>query len=123
MAVGIVALAVLIVAVVVPQVRTIARRIERTLVVPHRLRSALVQAGVTDRSGRLPWLVWARPLDEDVLVHVWLRSGITSGDLEAAIPLIKSACGAGDVQIASAELRPDRVLVRIVAPRWGRLWR
>lgn len=74
MAVGIVALALVIVAVAVPQARTLARRIERTLVIPHRLRSALVQGGVADRSGRLPWLVWARPLDGDVLVYVWLRS-------------------------------------------------
>lgn len=121
MAASIVGLALIIVAVVVPQVRTVARRIERTLVIPHRLRSALVQGGVTDRSGRLPWLVWARPLEEDVLVHVWLRAGVTTGDLEAAIPLIRSACGAVEVRIASPDMRPDRALVRIVGPRWGRL--
>lgn len=123
MGVCIVALALVVVAVAVPQARIMARRVERTLVIPHRLRSALVQGGVTDRSGRVPWLVWARPLDEDVLVHVWLRSGVTFVDLEAAIPLIRSACGAVEVRIASPDLRPDRVLVRIVVPRWGRLRR
>src|SRR5262245_20672041 len=40
-----------------PSARRGAVRVLRAVVVPHRVRSGLVQSGVTDRAGRLPWLV------------------------------------------------------------------
>lgn len=119
-ALGLVALVLAIVVAAVPNARVLAARVERTVVIPHRVRSGLLQAGVVARDGRLPWIIWARPCGTAVLVHVWLRAGTTVGDVEDALPLIASACGSGDVRFASPALRPDRVIIAIGCPRWGR---
>src|SRR5256885_15803881 len=50
------ALAVLVVC--MPPLRTRLVDLLLIIVVPHRVRSGLIQAGVTDRAGRPPWGVW-----------------------------------------------------------------
>jgi len=103
----------------VPPVRLVAVGLLLAVVTPHRVRSGLVQAGVTDRSGRLPWLVFARYHGNVVMVRVWLRSGTTPEDLQRAAPLIRSACGASDVEVARLSPRYDRAVVIVARPRWG----
>lgn len=41
--------------------RAAAVRLWQLLAVPHRVRSAFAEAGVTSRQGRLPWIFYARP--------------------------------------------------------------
>lgn len=103
----------------VPPVRQVAVGVLLAVVTPHRVRSGLVQAGVADRSGRLPWLVFARHHGDVVLVHVWLRSGTTPEDLRRAAPVIRSACGAADVEVARLSPRYDRAVLIVARPRWG----
>jgi len=103
----------------VPAARRAAIGIVQALVVPHRVRSGLVQAGVADRAGRLPWLVWARARGDAVLVEVWLRAGTTSGDLRAAAPTVASATGAAAVRVLHRSPRHDRAVVVVHRPRWG----
>lgn len=103
----------------VPQVRRAAVGLAQALVVPHRLRAALAQAGVADRTGRLPWIVAARPRGDAVWVSVWLRAGTTVGDLEHATPLIAGACGAAHVVVLRRTVRQDRAVVLVQRPRWG----
>ncbi|WP_219416692.1 hypothetical protein [Pseudonocardia nigra] len=103
----------------VPSVRTAVRAATTATVVAHRVRSGLVQAGVGDRHGRLPWIVGSWPWGETVWVSVWLRSGTTTGDLLDAAPLIAAACGAAHVQIAQRSPRQDRAVVIVYRPRWG----
>ena len=93
----------------------------QVLAVPHRVRAACVQAGVTSRQGRLPWIFWARPVGDAVLVSVGHRSGTTVGDLRDAAPVVRGACGAGHVDVVSSPARPDRAVVVVVRPRRG-LW-
>ena len=91
----------------------------RTIVTLHRVRAGLVQAGVGDRTGRPPWLPWARPIGaKGVVVGVWLRAGTTPGDLRAAAPVIAAACGATVVEVEQHG-RDDRVELHVVRPRWG----
>src|SRR4051812_44982285 len=40
-------------------VRHLAVRCWELLISPHRVRAGLVQSGVADRSGALPWVLWA----------------------------------------------------------------
>jgi hypothetical protein len=79
-----------------------------------------VQAGVADRSGRVPWIVAARPLGDDaVRVTLWLRAGTTARDVERALPLITVACGAAHVDLVRHAPRQDRVTLLVARPRWG----
>ncbi|OLT14227.1 hypothetical protein BJF78_19705 [Pseudonocardia sp. CNS-139] len=93
-----------IVVALVPAVRRAVVAGVQTLVVPHRVRAGLVQAGATDRDGRLPWLVAARPRGDAVIVSVWLRAGVTLDDLRRSAPVLATACGAAQVEI----VRPAR---------------
>lgn len=119
-AVGIIALVVVGTAAAVPTVRHGLIGALQTLVVVHRVRAGLVQAGVGDRAGRPPWLPWARPTGaKGVVVSVWLRAGTTPGDLRAAAPVIAAACGAAAVEVEQHGDRDDRVVLHVVRPRWG----
>ena len=91
------------------------------LAVPHRLRSAFVNSGVASRSGRLPWIFWARPVRGSVEVAVGLRSGIAVDDLRDGITVMESACGAAQVNVVADPHRADRVRVVVVRPRRGLL--
>ena len=104
---------------VIPPARRLARALLQVLVVPHRVRAGLVQAGVADRGGRLPWLVAARSHGESVRVTVWLRAGTTIRDLVQAAPVIGAACGALSVDVERHSVRQDRVQLVVVRPRWG----
>jgi hypothetical protein len=116
---GLVLTALAVVIALVPAVRRVALAVVLTVVVPHRVRSGLVQAGVTDRSGRLPWLVHARPRGAGVLVTVWLRAGTTQQDLRRAAPVVAGACGAAHVEVVADPVRQDRAVLVVVRPRWG----
>lgn len=94
-----------------------------TLIVPHRVRSGLIQAGVAGRRGHLPWLVLARPRGDAVVVHVWLHSGTTIEDLRQAELVLTTACGAADVLVAQPSARQDRAWLIVARPRWGWLTR
>jgi hypothetical protein len=118
--VGIVALVVAVLAVAVPTVRHGLIGGLQTVVVPHRVRAGLVQAGVGDRSGRAPWLPWARPTGaKGVVVGVWLRAGTTPGDLRAATSVVAAACGAAAVEVEQHGGRDDRAELHVIRPRWG----
>lgn len=118
--VGIAVAAIVLCAVLVSEVRTVLRQIVSCIVTLHRVRAGLVQTGVADRSGRLPWLMWARPIGENaVLVSVWLNAGTTADDLRDATPVLATACGAAEVTVGHRTMRADRALLLVARPRWG----
>lgn len=87
--------------------------------VPHRVRSGLVQSGVVDRGGRPPWIMWAHPDGDDVLLDLWLQAGATSEDLREAAPVIAAATGATRVDVGHRSARQDRAALVLQGPRWG----
>jgi hypothetical protein len=104
----------------VPAVRGRARGVLQAVIVMHRVRSGLVQGVVVDRSGRVPWVVTARPLGDDVVrVTLWLRSGTTARDVDRALSVITVACGAAHVELVRHAPRQDRVTLLVARPRWG----
>jgi hypothetical protein len=101
-------------------VRRGALTVWQTVVVPHRVRSALVHAGVANLDGRLPWLLYSRPAGMELIrVEVWLRSGIVTAHVRGAADDIATACGARTVEVIEHSLRPDRVTVIVAHARWG----
>ncbi len=120
---GIVALHLGVLVAFVPVVRSVVIGTLQAIMVPHRVRSGLVQTGVTDRSGRPPWILWARPLKGDVRVYIWLRSGTTPNDLRMSAPILAAACGAVSVTVEQPGDRNDRAVLIVDRPRWGWLGR
>jgi hypothetical protein len=112
----------LVVAAVYPPVRRAALLAWHLLAVPHRVRSAFVQAGVASRQGYLPWLFVASPAGiASVSVYVGLPSGTTVRDVREAVPVILTACGAERVEVNAHQTRADRLTVVVVRPQWGLL--
>ena len=117
--VGLVGLAVAVLGAAVPPVRHGLICLLQTVVVPHRVRAGLVQAGVGDRTGRPPWLPWARPIGtKGMVVGVWLRAGTTPAT--CAPPPRSSPRRAGPRPSRwSTSGRDDRAELHVVRPRWG----
>jgi hypothetical protein len=106
--------------VAVPPVRRHTRGLLQAVIVMHRVRSGLVQGGVADRSGRLPWVVAACPVGDDaVRVTLWLRSGTTLRDVERSLPVVTVACAAAHAELLRHAPRQDRMMVLVTRPRWG----
>jgi hypothetical protein len=106
----------------VPAVRHRATRAYQLVVLPHRVRSALTEAGAVDRRGRLPWVLWALPAGPNaVRVEVKLRAGVTFEDLYDATSNLEVACAARAVVVGLHDRRPDRARIILIHPRWG-LW-
>ena len=121
-AVGISAAATGILIAAVPSIRHRASRVHQLVAIPHRVRSALGEAGAVNRRGLLPWVLWALPMGPNaVRVEVKLRAGVTFEDLYYAVPNLQTACAAGDVRIFLHKRRPDRATIILIRPRWG-LW-
>lgn len=112
----------LLVAVVYRPVRRAVLLAWHVLAVPHRVRSAFVQAGVASRQGYLPWLFLASPAGiSSVAVYVGLPSGTTVRDVREAVPVVLTACGAEKVEVRPHAARADRLSLVAVNPQWGLL--
>jgi hypothetical protein len=118
-AIGIAATALALSAISFPAVGHGAVSVVQSLVVPHRVRSALIQAGIASRRGRPPWIVIAWPQGDAVLVRLWLRAGTTTDDLRRADHIIAGATGATRVEISDRSARLDRATLIVRHPRWG----
>lgn len=82
------------------------------LVVRHRFRAALVQTGIRNRSGKLPWIVAYRPTPVGERVTLLMVAGTSATDVENAAEAIAAACWARQVRVdknrrSSAFVRVD----------------
>lgn len=78
------------------------RRRAWCVVTPHRVRTGCAHAWVHSRTGRLPMVLRTRPVPGGEEVLLWLRPGMSAGDLADAAPTLAAACWARDVVV-----RPD----------------
>ena len=67
------------------------------VITPHRIRTGCTQAWVHTRDGHLPVVLYTVPAAFGERIWLWLRAGITTGDLEAARDVLRAACWASDV--------------------------
>jgi hypothetical protein len=69
------------------------------LLVRHRLRTALVQLGSRNRSGKLPWLIWWYPTPVVARVVLLLVAGMSAKQIEEAADALAAACLARQVRV------------------------
>jgi hypothetical protein len=81
------------------------------LVVRHRLRTALVQLGSRNRSGKLPWLIWWHPTPVRERVWLCLVEGMSAAQIEEAADALAAACFARQVRVETN--RRMTVFVRV----------
>jgi hypothetical protein len=103
-----------VLAVSVPELRRRARRRLWCVVTPHRVRTACKHAWVHSRTGRIPAVLWTRPVPEGEQLLLWCRPGTTAEDLEAARPVLVAACWAREVRVEPHSTRAQLVLLTVV---------
>ena len=109
------ALAVGTVTVSVPELRRRAARRAWCVLTPHRVRTACKHAWIHSRTGRIPAVLWTRPVEPRVSSWLlWCRPGTTVEDLAAARPALTTACWAQDVRVEPHSTRAQLVLLTVV---------
>jgi len=101
-------------ALLVPALR---RRIAAYLwvqVTRHRLRTYFSEAGITTRTGKLPWLIWVRSTPVGERVTVWLVTGLAVTDLERCTEGIAAACYARDARVTRTRRLATVVVVDVM---------
>ena len=64
------------------------------LVTRHRIRTCFSEFIITNRTGSLPLILWARPTPVGERVWIWLRPGLSLDDLQDRLDKIAVACWA-----------------------------
>jgi hypothetical protein len=84
------------------------------LVTPHLLRSGLYQAGLQNRSGRIPLIVrvTCEPFGERVRLRC--PAGICAEDVYLAREILSAACRAADVLVIRDEMRAHLVTLDVI---------
>jgi len=82
------------------------------LVTRHRIRTCFSEFIITNRTGSLPLILWARPTPIGERVWIWLRPGLDLNDLLQRLDKIAVACWASTA-LAEAASRSNAALVRL----------
>jgi hypothetical protein len=82
------------------------------LITRHRIRTCFSEFIITNRTGSLPLILWARPTPIGERVWIWLRPGLSLEDLLARLDKIAVACWASTA-LAEAASRSNAALVRL----------
>jgi hypothetical protein len=64
------------------------------LITRHRVRTCFAEFIITNRTGSLPLILWARPSRVGERVWVWLRPGLALEDIQSRLDKIATACWA-----------------------------
>jgi hypothetical protein len=89
-----------------PRVQCVASR--------HRLRTCLAQLAVSNRDGRLPWIMWIRPTPVGERAWLWMITGLSVDDINNRTEALAAACWARETRIERARTRAMVVRVDIV---------
>ncbi|MFI0484672.1 hypothetical protein [Actinomadura sp. 9N215] len=100
----------------VPFIRTRVKAIAWCVITRHRLRVCFNEFIITNRSGTLPLILWARPVRTGERVWAWLRPGLSLADLQTRLDKIAVTCWAASVTVEAASDR-NAALVRIDVKR------
>ena len=82
------------------------------LVTRHRIRTCFNEFIITNRTGSLPFILWARPTPVGERVWLWLRPGLSLDDIQSRTDKIAVACWA-DTVIADAASESNAAFVRL----------
>ena len=93
-------------------VRTRIHQVTWCLVTRHRIRTSFSEFIITNRTGSLPLILWARPTPVGERVWLWLRPGLSLDDLLDRLDKIAVACWASSA-VAEAASRSNAAFVRL----------
>jgi hypothetical protein len=82
------------------------------LIARHRLRTCFSEFIITNRTGSLPLILWARPTPVGERVWLWLRPGLSLDDLLSRLDKIAVACWAS-AAVADTASRSSAAFVRV----------
>src|SRR6266496_6255757 len=82
------------------------------LITRHRIRTCFSEFIITNRTGSLPLILWARPTPVGERVWVWLRPGLALADLQTRLGEIAVACWA-TAALAETASRSNAAFVRM----------
>jgi hypothetical protein len=92
------------------------------VIVRHRLRTCFSEFIITNRTGSLPLILWARPTAVGVRVWIWLRPGLALEDVQTRLDLIAVACWSTSAT-AEATSGPNSAHIRLDIKRRNALAR
>ncbi|WP_021594592.1 hypothetical protein [Actinomadura welshii] len=89
----------------IPVVRRRVVAVAWCLISRHRLRACFNEFIISNRSGSLPLILWAKPTPVGERVWIWLRPGLSLADLESRLDKIAVACWAANITVERASTR------------------
>ena len=93
-------------------VRNRINQVTWCLITRHRIRTCFSEFIITNRTGSLPLILWARPTPAGERVWIWLRPGLSIDDLLGQLDKIAVACWA-TAALAEAASRSNAAFVRM----------
>jgi len=101
---------------VIKPVRTRIHQVTWCLVTRHRIRTCFSEFIITNRTGSLPLILWARPTPVGERVWIWLRPGLSLADLQTQLDEIAVACWA-TTALAEVASRANAAFIRLDVKR------
>ncbi|MGH8879830.1 MAG: hypothetical protein ACRD0P_21180, partial [Stackebrandtia sp.] len=102
------------VVITVPHSRRLAWPRVMCVVSRHRLRTCMSQLAVSNRDGRLPWIVWIRPTPVGERAWLWMITGLSVDDIKNRTEALSAACWARETRIERARTRAMFVKVDVI---------
>jgi hypothetical protein len=93
-------------------IRSRIHQVAWCLVTRHRIRTCFSEFIITNRTGSLPLILWARPTPVGERVWIWLRPGLALADLQTRLDQIAVACWA-TAALAETASRSNSAFVRL----------
>jgi ABC-type multidrug transport system fused ATPase/permease subunit len=89
----------------IPPVRRRLIGVAWCLIIRHRIRTCFNEFIISNRTGSLPLILWARPTPVGVRTWIWLRPGLALDDIQERLDLIAVACWASSATVEAASER------------------
>ncbi len=96
----------------VKPVRARLNQVTWCLITRHRIRTCFSEFIITNRTGSLPLILWARPTPVGERVWIWLRPGLALDEIQDRLDKIAVACWASTA-LAEAASRSNAAFVRL----------
>jgi hypothetical protein len=84
------------------------------LVTPHRLRAGCTQARIYTRHGKLPAILWTRPIPAGERLWVWCRAGTYPEQFEQYRETVRAALFARDIRVERSKRFSHMVTVDVI---------
>jgi hypothetical protein len=97
---------------IIRPIRTRLYQVFWCLITRHRIRTCFSEFIITNRTGSLPLILWARPTPVGERVWLWLRPGLSLDDLQDRLDKIAVACWA-TAALAEVASRSNAAFVRL----------